>query len=86
MVKTKRKPASVGEILVQEFMEPMGLTQAGLADAMGVQRKHINDLCKGRAPVTARTALALSRLLGNSPQFWSNVRHRSDLWAGMHRK
>ena len=48
MLMTKRKPASVGEILVEEFMKPMGLTQGALAEAMGVQRKHVNELCKGR--------------------------------------
>jgi len=45
---TKRKPASVGEILSEEFMEPMGLTQGALADGMGVQRKHVNELCNDR--------------------------------------
>ena len=45
MLMTKRKPVGVGEILTQEFMEPMGLTQAALAQAMGVQRKHVNELC-----------------------------------------
>ena len=44
MLTTKRKPATVGEILVEEFMQPMGLTQAALAEAMGVQRKHVNEL------------------------------------------
>ena len=84
MLMTKRKPASVGEILVQEFMEPMGLTQAVLAEAMGVQRKHVNDLCNDRRAVTAPTALILARVFGNSPDFWLNVQRRSDLWEAMH--
>jgi len=46
MLTTKRKPASVGEILIEEFMEPMGLTQGPLAEAIGVQRKHVNDCAK----------------------------------------
>jgi addiction module HigA family antidote len=49
MLTTKRKPATVGEILTEEFMQPMGLTQAALAKAMGVQRKHVNELCAARA-------------------------------------
>ena len=57
MLMTKRKPASVGEILIEEFMEPMGLTQAALAEAMGVQRKHLNERCNERRTVTAATAL-----------------------------
>jgi antitoxin HigA-1 len=84
MLTTKRKPVSVGEILVQEFMEPMGLTQAALADAMGVQRKHANELCNDRRAVTAPTALILARVFGNSPDFWLNVQRRSDLWEAMH--
>lgn len=83
MLMTKRKPASVGEILVQEFMEPMELTQGVLAKAMGVQRKHVNELCNNRRAVTAPTALILARVFGNSPDFWLNVQRRSDLWQAM---
>ena len=65
-------------------MEPMGLTQGVLAEAMGVQRKHVNELCNNRRAVTAPTALILARVFGNSPDFWLNVQRRSDLWAAMH--
>ncbi|MFN0074714.1 MAG: HigA family addiction module antitoxin [Chloroflexota bacterium] len=84
MLMTKRKPASVGEILIEEFMEPMGLTQVALAEAMGVQRKHVNELCNERRNVTAATALILARVFGNSPDFWLNAQRRSDLWEVMH--
>ena len=84
MLTTKRKPATVGEILTEEFMEPMGLTQATLAEAMGVQRKHVNELCNDRRNVTAATALILARVFGNSPDFWLNVQRRGDLWVAMH--
>jgi antitoxin HigA-1 len=84
MLSTKRKPASVGEILIEEFMKPMGLTQGVLAEAMGVQRKHVNELCNNRRNVTAPTALILARVFGNSPDFWLNVQRRSDLWKAMH--
>ena len=84
MLTTKRKPASVGEILIAEFMEPMRLTQGALAEAMGVQRKHVNELCNNRRNVTAPTALILARVFGNSPDFWLNVQRRSDLWKAMH--
>jgi len=84
MLTTKRKPASVGEILVEEFMQPLGLTQGGLAAAMGVQRKHVNELCNNRRTVTAATALILARVFGNSPEFWLNVQRRSDLWEVLH--
>ncbi len=84
MLMTKRKPATVAEILVEEFMAPMGLTQSALAEAMGVQRKHVNELCNDRRKVTAPTALILARVFGNSPEFWLNVQRRSDLWEAMH--
>src|SRR5215469_6547868 len=84
MLMTKRKPAAVGEILVEEFMRPMGLTQAASAEAMGVQRKHVNELCNNRRKVTAPTALILARVFANSPDFWLNVHRRNDLWDAMH--
>lgn len=84
MLTTKRKPAGIGEILVEEFMEPLGLTQTALAAAMGVPRKHVNELCNNRRAVTAPTALILARVFGNSAEFWLNVQRRSDLWEAMH--
>jgi len=84
MLMTKRKPATVGEILTEEFMRPLDLTQAALAEVMGVQRKHVNELCNDRRNVTAATALILARVFGNSPDFWLNVQRRSDLWDAMH--
>lgn len=83
MLTTKRKPASVGEILVEGFLKPMELTQAALAEAMGVQRKHVNELCNDRRKVTAPTALILARVFGNSADFWLNVQRRNDLWQAL---
>jgi antitoxin HigA-1 len=84
MLMTKRKPATIGEILIEEFMQPIGLTQGALAEAMGVQRKHVNELCNDRRNVTAATALILARVFGNSANFWLNVQRRSDLWEARH--
>jgi addiction module HigA family antidote len=84
MLTTKRKPATVGEILTEEFMRPLGLTQGALAEAMGVQRKHVNELCNDRRNVTASTALILARVFGNSPDFWLNVQRRNALWEATH--
>src|SRR5260370_7577995 len=67
MLTTKRKPATVGEILIEEFMQPMGLTQAALAEAMGVQRKHVNELSTNRRTVTPAPPLILPRLSSTSP-------------------
>jgi addiction module HigA family antidote len=80
MLTTQRKPASVGEILIEEFMAPVGLTQGALAEAMGVQRKHVNELCNDRRKVTAPTALILAQVFGNSADFWLNVQRRHDPW------
>ena len=83
MLITRRKPVPVSEILIEEFMKPMELTQAKLAEAMGVQRKHVNELCNDRRKVTAATALILGRVFGNSPDFWLNVQRRNDLWHAL---
>jgi len=80
---TKRKPVTIGEILVEEFMKPLGLTQGALALAMGVPRKHVNELCNDRRRVTAATALILARVFGNSADFWLNIQRRTDLWLAM---
>ena len=84
MLMTKRKPASVGEILIDKFMESIGLTQGNLAKAMGVPRKHVNELCNDRRAITADPALMLGRVFGNSADFWLNVQHRNDLWEALH--
>lgn len=83
MLTTKRKPATVGEILTEEFMAPLRLTEGALAEAMGGQRKHVNELCDNRRKVTAATALILARVFGDSPDFWLNVQRRSKLWEAM---
>jgi addiction module HigA family antidote len=71
-------------MLVEEFLTPLGLTQGELAQAMGVQRKLVNELCNDRRAVTADTALMLARVFGNSPEFWLNVQRRTDLWLALH--
>jgi addiction module HigA family antidote len=84
MLNTERKPVSVGEMLTEEFLTPMNLTQGALALAMGVERKLVNELCNDRRAVTADTALMLARVFGNSPEFWLNVQRRTDLWEALH--
>ena len=84
MLTTKRKPIGVGEILVEEFMEPLGVSQTRLAEVTGLPRKHINELCQGRRAGTADTALILARVFGNTADFWLNTQRRNDLWEAMH--
>ena len=83
MKPTVREPVSVGEILIEEFMAPLGLTQNALADAMGVPRKHVNELCNNRRAMTADTALILARVFGNTADFWLNIQRRVDLWHAL---
>ena len=84
MIQTNRKPTTVGEMLTHEFLEPLGLSQTKLARAMGVAPRLINELCRNRRAVTADTALMLSRVFGNSAQFWLNLQQKNDLWEAMH--
>jgi addiction module HigA family antidote len=84
MLNTERKPVSAGEMLTEEFLTPMNLTQGALAEAMGVERKLVNELCNDRRAITADTALMLARVFGNSPEFWLNVQRRTDLWEALH--
>jgi addiction module HigA family antidote len=84
MIKTNRKPTTVGEILTAEFLEPKGLTQTELAKAMGVQVRLVNELCRNRRTVTADTALMLARVFGTSAEFWLNAQQATDLWEAMH--
>jgi addiction module HigA family antidote len=80
---TKRRPVSVGEMLEEEFMKPMKLTQTALARVMGVERRLVNELCNDRRAVTVDTALMLARVFGNTPEFWLNVQRRNDLWQAL---
>ena len=80
---TTRQPATPGEILVEEFLQPMGITRGALAEALGVPRKHVNELCNDKRAITVPTALMLDRVFGNSAEFWLNVQRRTDLWQAM---
>jgi antitoxin HigA-1 len=84
MILTERRPDSVGRILVEEFLEPLGVTQGQLADAMGVPRKHANELCNDRRAITTDTALILGRVFDTSPDFWLNLQLRNDMWTAQH--
>lgn len=80
MLPTHRAPTSPGEMLEEEFLEPMGLTQTELAQRMGVPVQSVNLLVRGKREVTARTALLLAEALGTTPEFWLNLQMRRNLW------
>ena len=83
MKTTKRKPSGVGEILVEEFLVPLQVTQGRLAEAMGISRRAVNEICNSKRSVTIDTALMLSRALGTTPEFWLNLQQQNDLWAAL---
>ncbi len=79
MAATKLLPVHPGEILQHEFIEPMGLTQNRLAQALRVPARRINEITLGKRKITADTALRLSLYFKNSPQFWLGLQMDYDL-------
>ena len=72
-------PIHPGEILREEFMRPRGLSQNGLARALNVPPRRVNEIVLEKRGITADTALRLSRFFGNSAQFWMNLQTRYEL-------
>lgn len=80
MVPKNRKPTHPGEILLEEFLIPMGLSQVELARRMGVPIQRVNTIVNGKRDVTAETAILLSRVLKTSSEFWMNLQVACDLY------
>ena len=78
-------PTHPGEMLREDFLPDYNLTTTSLANALGVSRQTINELLRERRAITPIMALRLSRLFGNSPEFWLNVQHARDLWESEQR-
>lgn len=79
-MKTKKLPSvHPGEILLHDFMEPLGLSQSALAQAIGVTPIRINHIVRGQRAVTADTALRLSRYFGTRPAWWLDLQSHYDL-------
>lgn len=74
------RPTHPGEMLREDFLTDYQLTVAGLAGALGVSRQTVNELLRGRRSVSPEMALRLSRLFGNSAEFWLNAQRAVDLW------
>lgn len=75
----KLSPVHPGEVLLEEFILPMNLSQNRLAIDIGVDARRINEIVLGKRAITADTALRLSRFFGNSPQFWLGLQSQYDL-------
>ena len=79
-IPTDREPTHPGEMLLQEFLLPLGMTQRDLATAMRVPYQRVNEVVRRRRGVTPSTALRLSKFLGTSPDFWMSLQLRWDLY------
>jgi antitoxin HigA-1 len=79
-IPTHRTPTHPGEMLFEEFLKPMGLTQRELADAIHVPYQRINEIINARRGMTPSTALRLSKFFGVTPDFWMNLQLRWDLY------
>jgi antitoxin HigA-1 len=80
MIRDERiSPVHPGEILLEDFMKPLGLSQYRLAKAMGVYPRKINEIVQGKRAVTADTALRLARFFGTSAEVWMNLQAHFDL-------
>ena len=76
----KVRPIHPGEMLREDFLPDYGLSVSGLAEALAVSRQSVNELLRERRAVSPAMALRLSRLFGNSPEFWLNAQRKVDLW------
>lgn len=80
-IPRNRPPTHPGEILREDFLKPMGLTQEKLADELGISFQRINGIVNGKRSVTAETALLLAGCFGTTASFWMNAQTTYDLYA-----
>lgn len=81
MSEVMRRPTHPGEILKEDVLPAIGLSQEEFAAALKLSRKTVNEILGGKAPVTAETAVKLSHLFENDPKFWLNLQSAYDIWA-----
>ena len=83
---SQRPPTHPGEMLLEEFLKPLGITQSDFAVRLGVSFPRLNEIIRMKRGVTPDTALRLARVLGNSPEFWLGLQLDWDLWNAMQSK
>jgi addiction module HigA family antidote len=79
MLPTNRVPTHPGEMLVEEFLKPLGWTQVQFAEHLGIPVQRVNEIATGKRGVTPETALLLAAALRTSPEFWLNLQSAHDL-------
>lgn len=77
-------PTHPGEMLLEEFLKPLGISQSAFAIRLGVSFPRLNEIIRGKRSVTPNTALRLARVLGMSAGFWLGLQQDWDLWHVMH--
>jgi len=82
-IPTHREPTHPGEMLLEEFLKPMGMTQKELSEGIKVPYQRINEIINGKRGVTPSTALRLAKFFGTSEDFWLNLQLRWDLYRAM---
>lgn len=80
MDTTVREPAKIGEILVEEFLKPLNITQAQLAQAMGFSRKTVSEICTSKRRLSVDDSIMLGDLFETSAEFWINLQAAHDRW------
>ncbi len=83
MLPTHRPPTHPGEMLLEEFLKPLGMAQTALAERIHVSYPRINEIINGKRGITPDTALRLSKLFDTTPEFWLNGQRNWDLWHAM---
>ena len=79
MLPENRIPTHPGEILLAEFLEPLGMTQVALAKAIQIPIQRVNEIVRGKRGITPETAWLLAKAFGTSPRFWMNLQSNYDL-------
>lgn len=79
----ERPPTHPGEMLLEEFLKPLGITQSAMAARLGISFPRLNEIVRGKRGVTPDTALRLARVVGISADFWLGLQQDWDLWHAM---
>jgi antitoxin HigA-1 len=80
MLPRSRRPSAPGDILRHEFLEPLGLSQKQLAEALGITRVRLSEIIRGKRAVTPDTAFRLARFFATTPEFWLGLQTDVSLW------
>jgi addiction module HigA family antidote len=83
-IPTRRRPVPPGEILVREFLEPLGITQAAFAQRVGMTPTRVSEIVHGKRAVTLDAAMRFGRALGTSPDMWLRMQLTLDMYDAIH--